>query len=119
MFHDWRVEHYIADHVVRSMKPMLKTTTAGVNFMEQVCLVQKCKSESIQKLSGQKGIFIRPFNTMKESEEEPEPWKVIWFSQLTTYDQAWTLSKKLGNHAAGLAFRAGGLGVWVPIDNFV
>ena len=56
---------------------------------------------------------------MKESEEEPEPWKVIWFSQLTTYDQAWTLSKKLGNHAAGLAFRAGGLGVRVPIDNFV
>ena len=56
---------------------------------------------------------------MKESEEEPEPWKVIWFSQNITYDQACTLSKELENHAAGLAFRGGGLGVRVPTDNFV
>ena len=119
VFHDWRVEHYIADHVVHSMKPILKPTAAGVNFLEQVCLVQKSKSESIQKLSGQKGIFIRPFKTLQESEEEAGPWKMIWFSQNITYDQAWTLSKRLGNHAARLAFRAGGLGVRVPTDNFV
>ena len=72
MFNDWRVEHYISDHVVHSMKPFLKTTASGANFKEQLWLVQKGKSESIPKLSRQKGIFSRPFHTLKESEVEAE-----------------------------------------------